>query len=107
MLMQKGVENYLKNTCLFSGERLLPFGLLVAYAKTTAKLISAFIFAIRIVQSHYYPYPKFQASGHLLWLYSPACVGPGRKPCRPVFSQRGSNDADDNANSEDPDQTAP
>ena len=36
--------------------------------------------------------PKFQASSHLMWLYSPVCVGPGRKPRRPVFSQRGSND---------------
>ena len=34
--------------------------------------------------------PKFQASSHLLWLYSPVCVGHGRKPRRPVFSQRGS-----------------
>ena len=34
--------------------------------------------------------PKFQASSHLLWSYSPVCVGPGRKPRRPVFSQRGS-----------------
>ena len=33
---------------------------------------------------------KFQASSHLLWLHSPVCVGPGRKPRRPVFSQRGS-----------------
>ena len=31
-----------------------------------------------------------QASSHLLLLYSPVCVGPGRKPRRPVFSQRGS-----------------
>ena len=69
-----------------------------AYAKTktqiscavTAQLISAFVFAIRIVQSLYYINPKFQASGHLLWLYSPVCVGPGRKHRRPVFSERGS-----------------
>ena len=33
---------------------------------------------------------KFQASSHLLWLYSPVSVGPGRKPRRPVFSQQGS-----------------
>ena len=46
----------------------------------TAKLISAFVFATRIVHSLYYKYPKFQASSHLLWLYSPVCVGPGRKP---------------------------
>ena len=54
-----------------------------------AKLISAFVFATRIVQSLYLLNPKFQASSHLLWLYSPVCVGPGRKPRGPVFSQRG------------------
>ena len=67
---------------------------LYAYAKTktqisvsvTTKLISAFVFAIRIVQSLYYLNSKFQASSHLLWLYSPVCVGPGRIPRRPVFS---------------------
>ena len=71
-----------------------------AYAKTktqisfavTAKLISAFVFAIRKVQSLYYLYPKFQASSHLLCLRRLVCVGPGRKPRRPVFSERGSND---------------
>ena len=56
----------------------------------TAKLISAFVFATRIVQSLCFLNPEFQASSHLLWLYSPVCVGPGRKPRRPVFSQRGS-----------------
>ena len=56
----------------------------------TAKLISAFVFAIRIVQSLYYLAPKFQASSHLLWLYSPVCVAPDRKHQRPVFSERGS-----------------
>ena len=69
-----------------------------AYAKTKtqisfaviAKLISTFVFATRIVQSLYYQNPKFQASSHLLWPYSQVCVGPGRKPRRPVFSQRGS-----------------
>ena len=34
----------------------------------------------RIVQSLYFLKPKFQASGHLVWLYSPVCVGPDRKP---------------------------
>ena len=56
----------------------------------TAKLISAFVFATQIVQSLYFLNPKFQASSRLLWLHSPVCVGPGRKPRRPVFSQRGS-----------------
>ena len=36
------------------------------------------------------PYTKFQAFSHLVWLYSPVYVGPGRKPRRPVFSQPGS-----------------
>ena len=58
----------------------------------TAKLISAFLFATRIVQSFYHLNLKFQASSQLLWLYSPVCVGPGRKPRRSVFSQRGSYD---------------
>ena len=56
------------------------------------ELISAFVFATRIVQqSLYFLNPKFQVSSHLLSLYSLVCVGPGRKPRRPVFSQRGSN----------------
>ena len=40
----------------------------------------------------YFLYTKFQASSHLVCLYSLVCVGPGRKPRRPVFSQRGSNE---------------
>ena len=51
----------------------------------TAKLISAFVFATQIVQSLYFLNPKFQASSHLLWLHSPVCIEPGRKPRR--FSQ--------------------
>ena len=34
---------------------------------------------------------KCQAFSHLLWLYSSVCVGLGRKPRRPIFSQQGSN----------------
>ena len=56
----------------------------------TAKLISAFVFATRIVQSLYFLNPKFQASSHLLWLYSLVCVGPVRNPRKPLFSERGS-----------------
>ena len=59
-----------------------------AYAKTkaqisfavTAKLISAFVFATRIVQFLFYLNPKFQACSSFLCLYSPVCVGPVRKP---------------------------
>ena len=56
-------------------------------------LISAFDFATRIVQALYFLYPRFQASSHLLWLYSPVCVRSDQKPRRPVFSQQGSNHA--------------
>ena len=53
-----------------------------AYAKTktqisfavTAKLISAFVFAIRIVHFLFYLNTKFQASSHLLSLCSLICV---------------------------------
>ena len=61
----------------------------ISFAITT-KLISGFVFATRIVQSLYFLNTKIQASSHLLWLYSLVCVGPGRKPRRPVFSERGS-----------------
>ena len=43
-----------------------------------------------IVQSLFFLNPKFQATSHLLWLYSSVCVGPGLKPGRLVFSQGGS-----------------
>ena len=56
-----------------------------AYAKTKAQIS----FAVT-AQSLYFQNSKFQASSHLLWLYSPVCVGPGQKPRRPVFSERGS-----------------
>ena len=46
----------------------------------TAKLISAFVFATGKVQSLFFLNPKFQASSHLLCLYSPVCVRPVRKP---------------------------
>ena len=46
-----------------------------------------FVFAIRIVQSLFYLNPKFQASCHLVWLYSLVCVRPGQKPRKPVFSE--------------------
>ena len=36
------------------------------------------------------PKSEIQVPSHPLWQYSPVCVGPGRKPRRPVFSQRGS-----------------
>ena len=53
-------------------------------------MISAFVFATRLVQSLFFLYSKFQASSHIVWSCSLVCVGPGRKSRRPVFSQRGS-----------------
>ena len=37
------------------------------------------------VQSLFFENPKVQASSNLLWLYSPDCVGPGRKPRVPIY----------------------
>ena len=59
-----------------------------AYAKTktqisfavTAKLISAFVFAIWIVQYLFFLNTKFQATSHFQWLYSRGCVRPGQNP---------------------------
>ena len=45
-----------------------------------AKLISAFVFANRIVQVLLYLTPKIQASSLILLLYRPVCVRPTRKP---------------------------
>ena len=53
-----------------------------------AKLTSAFVFATWIVQPLYFLNPKFQAASHLLWLYSPVCVGPDRKPRRLICSMQ-------------------
>ena len=39
-----------------------------------------FVFATQIVQSLFFLKRKFQASGHLLCLYSSVCVRPVRKP---------------------------
>ena len=57
-----------------------------SYAKTkaqiscavTAQLISAIVFAARIVQSLVFINPKVEASSILLSLYTPVCVGPSR-----------------------------
>ena len=56
----------------------------------TAKLISAFVFATRIVHFLFLLNPKFQGSMLLLGLYMSVCVRPGWKPRRPVFSRCGS-----------------
>ena len=54
-----------------------------------AQLISAFVFATRIVQSLFFFSPKFQDSSLLLGLYRPLCVRLSSKPQRPVFSSHG------------------
>ena len=50
------------------------------YMHLSRPMVSAFVFATRIVQSLFYLNTKFQASSLLLWLYRPVCVGPVRKP---------------------------
>ena len=46
----------------------------------TAKLISTFVFATRIVQFLFYLNQKFQTSSSFLCLYRSVCVGPVRTP---------------------------
>ena len=48
--------------------------------QVTAKLISAFVFATRIVQFLFYLNPKFQGSSTFLCLYRSVCVGSVGKP---------------------------
>ena len=48
--------------------------------KDADQLISAFVFATRIVQFLFYLNPKFQASSSFLCLNRPVCVRPVRKP---------------------------
>ena len=59
------------------------------YKKSLVMRKPAFCSNCAADQRLYYLNPKFQASSYLLWLYSLVCIGPGRKPQRPVFSQRG------------------
>ena len=57
----------------------------------TAKLISAFVFASRKVQSLFYSNPKIQASSHLLCSYSLVFVRPNQKShcwCLAYLSRR-------------------
>ena len=76
------------NEEMLTPSEIEPQNRLFAYTKTktqisfvvTAKLISAFVFTTRILQSLYFLNPKFQGSSHLLWLYSLVCVRPGRNP---------------------------
>ena len=46
----------------------------------TKALISAFVFATRILQFLFYLNTKFQASSSFLWLYRLVCIRPVRKP---------------------------
>ena len=46
----------------------------------TTQLISAFVLASQTVQSIYFPNPKFHASSHLLWLYSPVWLDQVENP---------------------------
>ena len=55
------------------------WGFFFFFFVVTAKLISAFVFATRIVQSLYFLNTKFHASSCLLCLYRSVCVVPVRK----------------------------
>ena len=52
------------------------------------QLNSTFVFATRIVQSLYFPNPKFQASSHFHFLYSLICVRPEDRFSRDTAQMR-------------------
>ena len=55
---------------------------------TGSKFMDFSIFSTKVcekVQSCFFLNPKFQAFSYLLWLNSPVCVRPGRKPGRHSF----------------------
>ena len=54
-------------------------------SRSAVQLISAFVFATRIVQVLFFINLKFQCSCLFLWLHRPVCVRLGRKPQRPFF----------------------
>ena len=62
-------ENRHKKTCFSHMRKQRCRSAQISFA-VTAKLISAFVFATQIVQSLYFLNSKFQASSHLLCLYS-------------------------------------
>ena len=59
--------------------------------RSTAQLISALVFATYIVQSFYFINMEFQASSHLLWLWSPVGVRPSRETPKTGFLATGLN----------------
>ena len=67
------VHQYLIDCCVCNSEK-------VQISFVTAKLISTFVFATRIVQCLFFLNPKFLACSHLLCLYSLVCVEPVRRP---------------------------
>ena len=54
------------------------------------KLISAFVFTTRLVQSLYFLNTKFHACSYVLRLHSTVCVRPGQNPKVLVLSRAGS-----------------
>ena len=66
-----------------TGHRLRETKTQISFA-VTAKLISAFVFASRIVQFLLYLYPKSQDSNFLLRLYRSVCVARDRNSRKPV-----------------------
>ena len=55
-----------------------PYIVILDMLQAHMNIISAFVFAIRTIPL--LPNVKLISSGHLLWLYSPVCVGSGRHP---------------------------
>ena len=79
MQLLQNMSHHVGKPTICIGENKGADQLRISFA-VTAKLISAFVFATRIVEFLLYLYPKFQASSSFLCLYRPVCVGHVRKP---------------------------
>ena len=52
------------------------------------QLIGGFFVFAPYQYNHCFKNPKYNLSSHLMWLHSPICVGPGRRPEYSFFSRR-------------------
>ena len=80
-------ENSLGNLVDFMLDSIIDYSFIVFIfyePRSKENLLSAY--AKRNAHHLYFLNPKFQASSHLLWLYSLVCVDIGQKPQRQVFS---------------------
>ena len=82
------IESYKQDFNIFNGTRHSPHvGITLSHVMRKLCFLNNGKTRRISAQSLYFLNPKFQASSHLLWPYSPVCGRTGQKPQRQVFSQ--------------------